>query len=158
MISYSLECANGHDFESLFKDAASFDRLMKSGALQCPHCGSADISKGLSSPRVSSSKTRAKAAKEVVQKLAQNTPPKELPAGKGGTLSAPQMIAAMKQHIEAHSEDVGTQFPEEARRIHYGETETRSIYGKASGADVKDLVDEGINVLPLPWIDTADKN
>ena len=158
MISYSLECVNGHDFESLFKDAASFDRLMKSGALQCPHCGSADISKGLSSPRVSSSKTKAKAAKEVVQKLAQNTPPKELPAGKSGTLSAPQMIAAMKQHIETHSEDVGTQFPEEARRIHYGETETRSIYGKASGADVKDLVDEGINVLPLPWIDTADKN
>ena len=158
MISYSLECANGHDFESLFKDAASFDRLMKSGALQCPHCGSADISKGLSSPRVSSSKTRAKAAKEVVQKLAQNTPPKELPAGKSGTLSVPQMIAAMKEHIETHSEDVGAQFPEEARRIHYGETETRSIYGKASGADVKDLVDEGINVLPLPWVDTADKN
>ncbi|MGX5666930.1 DUF1178 family protein [Rhizobium daejeonense] len=137
MIRYSLICENAHDFEGWFSESADFDRQKASGFLACPVCGSLDISKVLMAPSVSTARH-----KEKIGALAVNEAQKEV-------------VAKLKEvitSIRANSEDVGERFPEEARKIHYGETEARGIVGQASPSEVKSLIDEGIEIAPLPML------
>lgn len=137
MIRYSLICENAHDFEGWFSESADFDRQKASGFLACPVCGSLDISKVLMAPSVSTARQ-----KEKIGALAVNEAQKEV-------------VAKLKEvitSIRANSEDVGERFPEEARKIHYGETEARGIVGQASPSEVKSLIDEGIEIAPLPML------
>ncbi|ATN36171.1 hypothetical protein ACO34A_20490 [Rhizobium sp. ACO-34A] len=137
MIRYSLICENAHDFEGWFSESADFDRQKASGFLACPICGSLDISKVLMAPSVSTARQ-----KEKIGALAVNEAQKEVAA------KLKEVIAS----IRANSEDVGERFPEEARKIHYGETEARGIIGQASPNEVKSLIDEGIEIAPLPML------
>ncbi|MCM2404280.1 DUF1178 family protein [Rhizobium sp. S153] len=137
MIRYSLICENAHDFEGWFSESADFDRQKASGFLACPVCGSLDISKVLMAPSVSTARH-----KEKIGALAVNEAQKEVAA------KLKEVIAS----IRANSEDVGERFPEEARKIHYGETEVRGIIGQASLNEVKSLIDEGIEIAPLPML------
>ena len=135
MIRYSLSCEKAHEFEGWFSQSAEFDRQKASGFLTCPVCGSGEVSKVLMAPAVATSRQ-----KEGMQALA---------------VSAVQKQAMIKlkeaiQEIRASSEDVGERFPEEARKIHYGETEARGIIGQASPVEVKSLIEEGIEIAPLP--------
>lgn len=135
MIRYSLHCDNAHEFEGWFSESADFERQKSSGFLSCPVCGSLAVTKVLMAPSVSTARQ-----KEAVQALAANEVQKE------ALTKLKEAVVA----IRANSEDVGKRFPEEARKIHYGEAEARGIIGEASLTDVKALVEEGIEIAPLP--------
>lgn len=135
MIRYSLICDKGHDFEGWFSESGDFDRQKASGFLGCPACGSLEVSKVLMAPSVSTARQ-----KEAVHALAMTE------VQKAAMATLKEAVAS----IRANSEDVGDRFPEEARKIHYGEAEARGIIGEASIAEVKALVDEGIEIAPLP--------
>ncbi len=135
MIRYSLICDNAHSFEGWFSQGADFDRQVESGFLTCPVCGSSAISKSLMAPSVSTARD-----KEARQQVAMDVARQET------IVKLKEMVATIK----ANAEDVGERFPEEARKIHYGEADARGIMGKASLAEVKDLIEEGIEIAPLP--------
>lgn len=140
MIKYGLICDHHHEFEGWFSESADFERQKESGFLVCPVCSSAEISKVLMAPAVSTA--RGKAARDAQHALAIGEAQK-------------QALAQLKEAvatIRANSEDVGERFPEEARKIHYGETDQRGIIGQASATDVKALIDEGIQIAPLPML------
>ncbi len=135
MIRYSLICDNAHKFEGWFSGSADYERQVEAGFLTCPVCSSAAISKSLMAPSVSTARKQEQ-KQAVAMDLAQR-----------------QMMAKLKEAvatIKANAEDVGEKFPEEARKIHYGETDARGIIGKASFEEVRSLVDEGIEIAPLP--------
>lgn len=135
MIKYSLSCENAHQFEGWFSTSADFDSQVKNGFLTCPTCHSASISKTLMSPSVSTARKK-EAKREMVMDMARQ-----------------EAIAKIKQviaEIKSNAEDVGEKFPEEARKIHYGEADARGIIGQASLVEVKELLEEGIDVAPLP--------
>jgi hypothetical protein len=135
MIKYSLSCDNGHAFEGWFSTGADFDRQVETGFLTCPICNSAAISKSLMAPSVSTSRK-----KEAKQQMAMDIARREAMA----------KLREAVNHVRAHAEDVGERFPEEARKIHYGEADARGIIGEASLSDVRELLDEGIDIAPLP--------
>ncbi|MBB4955732.1 hypothetical protein H4S14_003713 [Agrobacterium vitis] len=135
MIRYSLICDRGHEFEGWFSESADFERQKESGFLTCPVCSSVAISKTLMAPSVATARK-----KEESQKLVFDQVQKE------AFLKLKEAVAAVK----ANSEDVGERFPEEARKIHYGESEARGIVGNATPDEVHALMDEGIEVAPLP--------
>ncbi len=135
MIRYSLVCDSAHSFEGWFSGSADFDRQVATGLLTCPICGSASVSKSLMAPSVSTARK-----KEARQQVVLDTVREEAMA------KLKEAVAAIK----ANAEDVGERFPEEARKIHYGEADARGIIGQASITEVRDLIDEGIDVAPLP--------
>jgi hypothetical protein len=134
MILFDLRCANGHDFEAWFRDGASYDQQAEAGAISCTICGDTEVSKALMAPAVT---TRAK----------------------GDDKRAAMVLKKWREvqsHIEKNFHHVGRQFPEEARKMHYGEVEHRSIYGEATSAEAKELKDEGIAVSQVPWLPPHD--
>ncbi len=135
MIRYSLTCDNAHEFEGWFSESADFDRQVASGFLTCPVCNSAAISKLLMAPSVSTARK-----KDEMQTLAMDA------ARKQALVKLKEAVDAIK----ANAEDVGTEFPEEARKIHYGEADARGIIGKATPDEAQALVEEGIEIAAIP--------
>ncbi|TWB09961.1 hypothetical protein FBZ99_11311 [Rhizobium sp. ERR 1071] len=135
MIRYSLTCDNAHEFEGWFAESADFDRQVASGFLTCPVCNSAAISKQLMAPSVSTARK-----KDEMQTLAMDAARKEAMAKLKEAVDA----------IKANAEDVGAKFPEEARKIHYGEADARGIIGKATPDEAQALVEEGIEIAAIP--------
>lgn len=144
MIRYSLVCEAGHGFESWFPSSDSYDEQAARGLVTCPVCDSAKVSKALMVPRVA----RTGRERSSVSVPAQPDQPQTLIAEPERQVRA--MLRALREHVVAHSEHVGARFPEEARKIHYGETEGRSIYGEASAAEARALIEEGIEVAAIP--------
>ena len=154
MIRYALVCDKGHDFESWFADSAAFDKQAKRKLVTCPHCGSVKVAKALMTPRLAGARKRARLA-------APPEPVAEAPVPAMPEKAPVAMISPHEQEIRAklkelreqltkNADDVGQKFPEEARKMHYGEIEHRSIYGVASPEDAKELAEEGIEFHPLP--------
>ncbi|MBB4232752.1 DUF1178 family protein [Rhizobium mongolense] len=135
MIRYSLSCENAHEFEAWFSESADFDRQIASGYLTCPVCNSTSISKALMAPSVSTARK-----KDEMKTLAMDTARRD----------AFEKLKAAVAHIKANAEDVGTQFPEEARKIHYGEADARGIIGQATTDEAQALLEEGIEIAALP--------
>ncbi|AYG67519.1 MULTISPECIES: DUF1178 family protein [unclassified Rhizobium] len=135
MIRYSLSCDNAHEFEGWFSESADFDRQVASGFLTCPVCNSAAISKLLMAPSVSTARR-----KDEMQTLAMDA------ARKHAMTKLKEAVDAIK----ANAEDVGAKFPEEARKIHYGEADARGIIGKATPDEAQALVEEGIEIAAIP--------
>ncbi len=135
MIRYSLSCDNAHEFEGWFSESADFDRQVASGFLTCPVCNSAAISKLLMAPSVSTARK-----KDEMQTVAMDAARKEAMAKFKEAVDA----------IKANAEDVGAKFPEEARKIHYGEADARGIIGKATPDEAQALVEEGIEIAAIP--------
>lgn len=139
-----LQCTHGHSFEGWFASEEDFQGQLARGLVECPMCGDAAITKKLSAPRLNLGATR------------NDTEVKAPTSAKSDVMAAPsdpQLQAAwmkMVRHVMANTEDVGEKFAEEARRIHYGETEERGIRGQASREETEALLEEGIGVLPLP--------
>lgn len=134
MISFNLHCDRNHEFEGWFSSSADFDAQIERKLVSCPVCGSTAISKALMAPAVSVSRDK-------------DTRPLALDPEKREMMrKLRQMVAAVRENAE----DVGERFPEEARKIHHGETEARGIVGKASRDDAKALIEEGIDIAPLP--------
>lgn len=144
-----LQCGVQHTFEGWFGSEAEFQDQLARGLVECPLCGDAQITKLLSAPRLNLGSG----------KQPQPDPPQQdqqgQPAQRQELVSAPDATVQaawmkMVRHVMANTEDVGSRFPEEARRMHYGETEERGIRGQASQQETQALVEEGIGVLPLP--------
>ena len=155
MIRYELVCDKGDRFEAWFRGSGDFDAQAAGGLLSCPACGSTVVEKALMAPSVRSSKKRASAPAE--QESEPAAPKTELidtarlTAGADPALSkAMDLVRRIAREVRANSEDVGRRFAEEARKIHYRESEPRSIVGEATEAEARELLEEGIEFQPLP--------
>lgn len=137
MIRYSLSCDRAHEFEGWFAGSADFDRQVERGLVSCPVCNSLHVTKALMAPSVSTARKQ-----DEIRSLAMDTAQKAVLTKVKETLA----------EIRANTEDVGARFPEEARKIHYGEADQRGIIGQATVQEAKALVEEGIDIAPLPVI------
>ncbi len=159
MIKYSVQCQHGHGFEAWFQNSGAFDTQTKRGLVSCPDCGSVKVTKALMAPNISA-RTRKKgvntadAAPKGKRSRASDSAPASTPAAAlPERVMPPEMLELMRKirtEVEAKAENVGTNFAEEARKMHYNEAPERGIYGEASLDDVRALHDEGIDCLPLP--------
>ncbi len=152
MIRYALACDRGHSFESWFQNSAAYDRQVKRKLVTCPVCGSSKVEKALMAPRLSGVKKRGAAP----------AAPAALPEAPAAHEAAPVAMMSpqerefrtklkeLRDHLIRNADYVGQRFPEEARKMHYGEIEHRSIYGEASPDQAKELHEEGIEFHPLP--------
>ena len=135
----NLRCAAGHDFEGWFASEGDFSAQSADGSLSCPICGGKEVGKLLAAPRLNVARRAAPEA----------APADAAPATSGAVTLQSQWLRAVR-HVMETTEDVGERFPEEARRIHYGEVEERGIRGRASSEDAAALREEGIEVMSLP--------
>lgn len=149
MIVFDLHCQDGHRFEGWFGSAKDFASQRRRGLLACPTCGSNAIDRGLSAPRLNMGAPEPKPAKQLP--AVQKTPEME---GKDPFAVAQILYSRMLDEILTKAEDVGTKFPEEARKIYYQETAARAIRGQATQEEHDALVDEGIPVARFPVIPT----
>ena len=143
MIVYELKCKNDHQFEGWFRDSAAYDVQRKARKVCCPVCGTAKVEKALMAPRLGKGTGDSERADEQARALSR------------------KVLAEVKQlrkQVEANCDYVGERFAEEARRIHYGETEQRGIYGEASDEETRALEDEDIKVARIPWLPLSDEN
>jgi hypothetical protein len=175
MIRYALNCDQGHSFESWFASSSAFDKQAKRGLVTCPMCGSAEVEKAIMAPNLAPNL----AANLGHGGTADPRPPTPTPPVPPPPLQPAPMppippktpvammsaaerelrhkLKELRDHITKNAHYVGPRFPEEARKIHYGEAEHRSIYGEASPEDAKQLHEEGIEFHPLPIL-PDDKN
>jgi hypothetical protein len=153
MIRYALGCERGHGFESWFPSSTAYDQQVSRGLVACPVCGSTSIEKQLMRPSI------ARTDKGGVQRLPEalpvtaeeaSSPPVALLSEREHQLRA--MLREIREHVTKNAEHVGDRFVDEARRMHYGETEHRSIYGEATIEEAKALIEEGVEVQPLPVV------
>lgn len=142
MIRFDLRCGDGHEFDSWFASGDAFDRLKAAGQVVCPACGSTEVEKALMAPRVK-------------------------PSRKGGAETVPvattdpELVAAMKKlrdHVERNTDDVGDRFATEARAMHLGDIPERAIRGQASREEARDLIEDGVPVMPLPFVPSRKTN
>ncbi len=152
MIKYALVCDKGHEFESWFADSAAYDKQRKKKLVLCPVCDSSKVDKAIMAPRIAAKKSK-RPVPDMPAPVAS-----EAPAGPPAPVAmiSPQemefrsKLKELRDHLVKNAENVGGKFPEEARKMHYGEIEHRSIYGVATPQEAKELLDEGIECHPLP--------
>ena len=144
MIRYALTCDKGHAFESWFASADGFDTQRAAGLVQCPVCGSASVSKSIMAPALSKRAAATTAASEP----AEAKQPVAILSEREQAMRA--MLRSLREHVTKTADYVGPRFADEARRMHEGDIEHRSIYGEASALEAKALVDDGIEVHALP--------
>jgi hypothetical protein len=152
MIRYQLRCKKGHEFDSWFRNSETYDRQEKRGLLACPECGSAKVSKAIMAPRI---------GKKGASRTEPGPQPEVSPAPAAAPTAAVKgpmptevraMLLELRQQVEKNCDYVGNQFAEEARKIHYGESEKRGIYGETSDTEAEALKEEGIEFGKLPWV------
>lgn len=134
MISFTLSCARGHAFDAWFRNNDDFDSQKERGLVSCPQCGSHEVQKALMAPSVATGREEAKPA------LAMSAEQKKALA----------QLQALSEKVRASADYVGDKFAEEARKIHFGESEARGIYGQATTEEARGLAEDGIGFLPLP--------
>ena len=157
MILYRLRCSKGHEFESWFKDSKTYERQEKKSLIGCAVCGSSKVARAIMAPRLGKGSKKVEVEKPAAG--APTAPPAPTPEQ--------QQMAALEKHmpkelreallkvraeVEKNCEHVGEKFAEEARKIHYGESDKRGIYGETSEEEAEALADEGIEFGRLPWI------
>ena len=139
MIKYNLKCENNHNFDAWFSDSSNFEEQNKNNLIFCPKCNSTKIEKNIMAPNIGSKKqsyTNALKTEKNYEKIIKN----------------------VRKHVEKNFAYVGNKFADEARAIHYGEKEEREIYGETSVEEAVDLIEEGVNVSPIPGVDPKLKN
>ena len=134
MIRFSLRCASGHEFEAWFRNGDGYETQQKAGEIACPDCGDTHVEKALMAPSIGRSR-------------------ESTPISPAKLRSA---LIELRQQVESHCDYVGPQFAEEARRIHYGESDPRGIYGEASADESRELAKEGIKFGRIPWVQPTD--
>ncbi len=148
MIRYQLQCDKDHGFEAWFTNSAAYDKQVKRKLVTCPECGSTKVSKSIMAPNVG-----VKGNKKSELPVPVSQPAQSQPADPKVAAAQQEIMAAMRKlrkTVEENAEYVGPRFAEEARKIHYKESEEKGIYGEASPSDVKDLIEEGVEIHPLP--------
>ena len=129
MIRYTLRCEHGHEFESWFQSSSAYESQVKRKLVTCPQCGSAKVEKAIMAPAVSGTKKRPATVDQAQLR---------------------QFATGLRKYVQENADYVGPNFPEEARKIHYGETAERHIYGEATHQEARELIEEGVDVAPLP--------
>jgi hypothetical protein len=155
MIRYALACEQGHTFESWFASSAAYDKQAKHGLVTCPVCNSAKVEKTIMAPRLAGTRKRASVPAPAPEAAASAAPPAADASAPVAVMSPPERelrkkLKELREHLTKNADYVGGRFPDEARKMHYGEIEHRSIYGEASPEQAKELHDEGIEFHPLP--------
>lgn len=134
MIKFSLSCERDHDFDGWFRSNEDFDKQKKRGFVECPVCGSPKVEKALMAPAVSTGRRKDRIA------LAMGEQQKQAMA----------QLKALSEKMRENADYVGDKFAEEARKIHFGETEARGIYGEASPDEARGLIEDGVDFMPIP--------
>lgn len=157
MIRYSLRCDKGHVFESWFQSSTAYDSQVRRKLVSCPQCDSVKVEKAIMAPQIVGKKGRSRAPEPAAAEPSATNLPAETTSADAPTplLMAQERelrakLKELRDHIVKTADNVGERFPEQARAMHYGDIEHRPIYGEASPAEAKALIDEGIEVAPLP--------
>ena len=137
MILYQLRCSNNHEFEVWFRDSAAYDAQIQDGDVTCPQCGDGNISKAIMAPNITTKRSKTKL----------NKSKDEMSIVDDKVMRSLELV---RSHVEKTCDNVGGNFAEEARKIHYGEAEKRGIYGEATYREASELNDEGIDFYQLP--------
>jgi hypothetical protein len=157
MILYRLRCSKGHEFDSWFKDGKTYERQEKKSLVGCAVCGDAKVTRALMSPRLGTKGNRKAVATEVPAATA----PASVPAAEPPEVAAlarkmpkelREALLKVRAEVEKNCEHVGDKFADEARKIHYGESDKRGIYGETTDKEAEALAEEGIEFGRLPWI------
>jgi hypothetical protein len=139
MIKYSLKCDKDHSFDAWFSDSLNFEKQNKKKLISCPSCSSLEITKNIMAPNISSKKKNS-------NKINQKNDKVEM------------VLNKVRKHVENNFDYVGDKFADEARSMHYGEKEEREIYGETTIEDAVELIEEGVNVQPMPGVNPKLKN
>lgn len=164
MIHYQLQCGSGHGFDGWFRDSATFDRQAADGEVPCPLCGDRAVTRAPMAPRIA---RRRPGPEPGAAGPAQAGAPAEqaggvpVAAAPDRALMAAQAevlakLRALREAVESSAEHVGARFPEEARKIHYGEAEARPIFGDATPEEAEALTEEGVAFARIPWVPRFD--
>lgn len=137
MILFTLRCTRDHHFEGWFRDGATYEKQSAAHEIVCPECGDTGVEKALMAPRVAKSRPEAASRAPTAAQMR-------------------QALQQLRRQVETNCDYVGDRFAEEARRIHYGETEAHGIYGEASADDAKSLREEGVEFATVPWVPPTD--
>ncbi len=152
MIKFTLACENEHRFESWFQNGAAFDIQVEAGLVACPACGAHKVAKAIMAPAITGRRrpeSQPPAPRHTIEAETAAAPKQvALLDAKDQELRA--MIAGIRTRIFAEADDVGSSFPDEARKIHDGLARERPIHGQASVEDARALIEEGIGILPIP--------
>jgi len=170
MIVFDLKCEHGHQFEAWFKSSGAYDEQQEAGLVTCPYCESAQISKAPMAPNVAAKSNQTTRGAKVDECAIDETTGPSAPAkpdvadavlsstgdAKLAELAseAQKVFAKLKHHVEENCDYVGGDFASEARKIHYGESEVRGIYGESTKEETTELLEEGIDIMPLPGTPT----
>lgn len=155
MIRYALRCERGHEFDSWFQSSSAYDSQHKRGLVACPMCNSTKVDKAIMAPRIAR-KGKSRSVPQPVAATAED-------ASSASLVMAPQereLVAKLRElrdHVLKNADNVGNKFPDEARKMHYGDIEHRAIYGEATADEARALIDEGVEVAPLPVL-PGDRN
>ena len=152
MIRYALRCGGDHTFESWFQDSAAYDAQVRRKLVTCPVCNSTEVEKAIMAPRIVGRKERAKETPPPPQSPTVTEPPaaESTPLMMAQERELRAKLKELRDHIVKNADNVGERFPNEARKMHYGEIEHRPIYGEASNEEARALIEEGVEVSPLP--------
>jgi hypothetical protein len=155
MIRYNLRCERGHAFESWFQSSAAYESQEKRKLVNCPACGSAKVERAIMAPQIVSNKGREDAAPVPAAPAAAAATDVVAAPGSTPLLMAQERelrakLKELRDHIVKNADNVGERFPNEARKMHYGDIEHRPIYGEASPEEARSLIEEGVEVSPLP--------
>jgi hypothetical protein len=153
MIRYTLRCDRGHAFESWFQSSSAYESQEKRKLVNCPVCGSAKVERAIMAPQIVSKKGRDIAAPEPASAPAPApgvTAPASTPLMMAQERELRAKLRELRDHIVKNADNVGERFPNEARKMHYGDIEHRPIYGEASPDEARSLIEEGVEVSPLP--------
>jgi hypothetical protein len=154
MIHYNLRCKEGHAFESWFQSSSAYEQQERRKQVECPVCGSSDVERAIMAPQIVTKKGRDAAPTEpAVAPAAEMTPPSpSTPLLMTQERELRAKLKELRDHIVSNADNVGERFPNEARKMHYGDIEHRPIYGEASPDEARALIDEGVEVMPLPTL------
>ena len=149
MIRYNLRCERGHSFESWFQSSSAYESQEKRKLVSCPVCNSSKVERAIMAPQIVSKKGRDNAIPAPAT-ATDVTAPSSTPLMMAHERELRTKIKELRDHIVKNADNVGERFPNEARKMHYGDIEHRPIYGEASPEDARSLIEEGVEVTPLP--------
>jgi hypothetical protein len=154
MIHYNLRCERGHAFESWFQSSSAYEAQEKRKLVSCPVCGSAKVERAIMAPQIVTKRGRASAEAAPAPATTSTATTTEVAASTPLMMAQERELRAklkeLREHIVKNADNVGERFPNEARKMHYGDIEHRPIYGEASPDEARALIDEGVEVTPLP--------
>lgn len=162
MIHYQLHCGKDHDFDGWFANSSGFEEQQARGLIACPHCGNADVRRALMAPAIGK---KGNASVEPAMVAQEGEPVAPSSGGSAMPLAMPEpalsdqmieLIQKVRDEVEKNCDYVGTEFAEQARKIHYGEVDLRGIYGETTLDEAQELAEEGIAVTPLPFVPRTD--